>query len=257
MDWYYAAAGERVGPIPDADFRALCASGQLGPENLVWRAGMPDWQPLGLLQTFAAPSAAPAPDICTECGRRFPCEDLLSFQSARVCAGCKDLFFQRVREQGSASAILTLHRYGGFWIRFLARIIDGAILWAFFLALLFIWEALMQRVILNPAKATPSDLATVVGGLGLIYLLSTAALLLYESWFLYRRGATPGKLAVGVRVIRPSSEPLTLGRSIGRAFAYLLTSMVPLLIGFIMAGVDDEKRALHDRICDTRVVYKS
>jgi hypothetical protein len=27
-------------------------------------------------------------------------------------------------------------------------------------------------------------------------------------------------------------------------------------IGFIMAGFDDEKRALHDRMCDTRVVFK-
>lgn len=257
MEWYYAAAGERVGPISDADFRALCATGQLGPENLVWRAGMPDWQPLGLLQNSAPASPTAAPNICTECGIEFPPGDLLAFQSARVCAGCKDLFFQRVREQGIASAILTLHRYGGFWIRFLARVIDGAILWAFFIALLFIWEAVMQRVILNPAKATPSDLAAVMGGLGLIYLLSTAAVVLYESWFLFRRGATPGKLAVGVRVVRPNAEPLTLGRCIGRAFAYLLTSMVPLAVGFIMAGVDEEKRALHDRLCDTRVVYKS
>ncbi|MBV9762660.1 MAG: RDD family protein [Acidobacteriaceae bacterium] len=256
MDWYYAVAGERVGPIPDADFRALCATGHIGPENLVWRPGMPDWQPLGLLQNSAAPST-PAPDLCTECGRRFRPEDLLPFQSARVCAACKDTFFQRLREQGAASAVLTLHRYAGFWIRVLARVIDSAILWAFFLALLFVWEALVQRVILNPANATPSDLATVVGGLGLIYLLSTAVLLLYESWFLYRRGGTPGKLAVGVRVIRGNSEPLTLGRSAGRAFAYLLTSMVPIGIGFIMAGADDEKRALHDRLCDTRVVYKS
>jgi len=27
------------------------------------------------------------------------------------------------------------------------------------------------------------------------------------------------------------------------------------MAGYIMAALDDEKRALHDRICDTRVVY--
>ncbi len=27
------------------------------------------------------------------------------------------------------------------------------------------------------------------------------------------------------------------------------------MIGFIIAGFDDQKRSLHDRICDTRVIY--
>jgi uncharacterized RDD family membrane protein YckC len=36
---------------------------------------------------------------------------------------------------------------------------------------------------------------------------------------------------------------------------YLVSSIV-LSIGCIMAGFDDEKRALHDRVCDTRVIYK-
>jgi hypothetical protein len=29
-----------------------------------------------------------------------------------------------------------------------------------------------------------------------------------------------------------------------------------MLVTSIMAGVDEEKRALHDRVCDTRVIYK-
>jgi uncharacterized RDD family membrane protein YckC len=28
-----------------------------------------------------------------------------------------------------------------------------------------------------------------------------------------------------------------------------------LMIGYIMAAFDSEKRALHDRICETRVIY--
>jgi len=45
-----------------------------------------------------------------------------------------------------------------------------------------------------------------------------------------------------------------VGQAVGRYLAYLLNSFT-LLIGFIIAGFDTEKRALHDRICDTRVVY--
>ena len=256
MEWYYAEAGQRVGPIPEAEFRALCAAGRIRAEGLVWTAGMAEWQPLGTINLRSV-AAAEDGGACTECKRRFSPEDLLIFRSARICGGCKDIFFQRLREEGTPASIATLQRFGGFWIRVLARLIDGAILWAFFVALMFVWEAALRRVIFNPARATPYDVAAVWGGLGLIYLVSTAGLIVYEAWFLAHRGATPGKLAVGVRVVRGNGERLSTSRSIGRSFAYLLSSMLPQAIGFIMAGIDEEKRSLHDRICDTRVVYRS
>ena len=257
MEWYYADAGKRVGPIPEPEFRALWSAGKIAPEHLVWRAGMAGWQPLGTLEWPSQEIFVPDAGACTECKGQFSPDDLLAFESARVCGGCKEAFFQRLREQGVAGVLETFHRFAGFWIRVLARVIDGAILWAFFIALMFMWEAAMRRVIFNPARANAYDIAAVWGGLGLIYLISTAALIVYESWFLAHRGATPGKLAVGVRVIRANGERLSTKRSIGRSFGYLLSNMLPLAIGFIMAGVDEEKRALHDRICDTRVVYKS
>ena len=52
---------------------------------------------------------------------------------------------------------------------------------------------------------------------------------------------------------RSDGSPLTGGRAIGRYFAELVSSMI-LLMGYIMAGFDTEHRALHDRICDTRVI---
>jgi uncharacterized RDD family membrane protein YckC len=42
---------------------------------------------------------------------------------------------------------------------------------------------------------------------------------------------------------------------VGRYFSEMLSGMI-MMIGYIMAGFDDEKRALHDRICNTRVVFK-
>ncbi len=257
MEWYYAEAGQRVGPLPEAEFRALCETGKVGAEQLVWTAGMPGWQPLGTLPRPVAATPIPGDVRCTECNGAFSPDELVAFQTARVCGGCKDVFFQRLREQGIAGAVQAVRRFGGFWIRVLARMIDGAILWAFFLVLIFIWEAAMRRILFNPTRATASDFVTVWAGFGVIYLLSTAALFVYESWFLSRRGATPGKLAVGLRVVRADGGSLSLKRSMGRSLAYLLNSMVPLAIGFIMAGLDEEKRALHDRICDTRVVYRS
>ena len=60
-------------------------------------------------------------------------------------------------------------------------------------------------------------------------------------------------MACGLKVIRPDGEEITYGRACGRFFADIL-SYVILFIGYIMVAFDEEKRALHDRICDTRVV---
>ena len=65
--------------------------------------------------------------------------------------------------------------------------------------------------------------------------------------------ATPGKLALGMKVLRPGGGRLTLGRAVGRYFAKVLSAMI-LCIGYIIAGIDSQKRGLHDMICDTRVV---
>ncbi|KAF1685231.1 pilus assembly protein PilA [Pseudoxanthomonas broegbernensis] len=45
--WYYATAdGQRHGPLPAENLRALAAAGTIGPRTLVWREGLGQWQPL-------------------------------------------------------------------------------------------------------------------------------------------------------------------------------------------------------------------
>ena len=77
----------------------------------------------------------------------------------------------------------------------------------------------------------------------------------YEGLFVYKLGATPGKMVLGLRVVRPDGGPVSLGRAVGRYFAKMLSAII-MLIGFIMAGFDREKRALHDMLVDTRVIKK-
>ena len=78
---------------------------------------------------------------------------------------------------------------------------------------------------------------------------------LYEVIMIHQFGATLGKMAVGIKVIRTDGSGVGWGASIGRYFMKIVSGLI-LGIGYIMAGFDDEKRALHDRVCDTRVVYK-
>jgi uncharacterized RDD family membrane protein YckC len=65
-------------------------------------------------------------------------------------------------------------------------------------------------------------------------------------------------MAVGTRVVpadpaAPASERVSFGQAVVRAAAYLV-SLLPAGLGFVPALVGRERRALHDRLADTRVV---
>ena len=63
-------------------------------------------------------------------------------------------------------------------------------------------------------------------------------------------------MACGIRVINADGTlKISLGKAIGRGFAEILGQMI-LYIGYLMVAWDSEKRALHDHICNTRVIYK-
>lgn len=60
-------------------------------------------------------------------------------------------------------------------------------------------------------------------------------------------------MALKLKIVRPNGDPITYGRALGRYFGEMLSGLI-LCIGFMMAGWDEEKRTLHDRVCDTRVI---
>ena len=66
------------------------------------------------------------------------------------------------------------------------------------------------------------------------------------------------KLMIGTarrtgRKARPGALRSGTIRAIGRYFAAMLSSLI-LCIGYLLIAFDAEKRALHDMICDTRVI---
>ena len=67
-------------------------------------------------------------------------------------------------------------------------------------------------------------------------------------------GATPGKLAVGVKIVdaKTGGTPAT-GRLVLRFVAYLVSAL-PLYLGFLWAALDRRKQAWHDKIAGTLVV---
>jgi uncharacterized RDD family membrane protein YckC len=149
--------------------------------------------------------------------------------------------------------------YGGFWMRFLAVIIDAIIIGVVSAMIRIPLGLVGLGVGLNLGRnPDPNQVLAAMPALmsliGLSFLIQFALSLTYEVYFLTTKGATPGKMALGLKLIRADGGPISAGLAVGRYFAKIL-SVLTLWIGFIIAGFDREKRALHDHICGTRVVY--
>ena len=202
------------------------------------------------MATFPVEGAPPRM-YCGECGGSYPVEDLARFGDAYVCANCKPGYVQRMREGVQpAGMAMSGVRYGGFWMRGLALLLDGLIFGAICIPLYLIvgFGGGVFRVF-TPGEAPP------LAPLLLMEVLSIALAVVYQVWFVTKKGGTPGKLALGLRVVTPDGKYLTTGRALGRYFAYFLDSFT-LCIGYLIAAFDSEKRALHDHVCNTRVIYR-
>jgi uncharacterized RDD family membrane protein YckC len=80
----------------------------------------------------------------------------------------------------------------------------------------------------------------------------------YLSTFVAASGQTIGKMAAGTRVVpadpaAPVHERVSFGQATLRAAAYAV-SAAPAGLGFLPGLIGRERRALHDRLADTRVV---
>jgi uncharacterized RDD family membrane protein YckC len=148
-----------------------------------------------------------------------------------------------------AVAAMPVVRYGGFWIRVVAAIIDVVIL----------------RIVLSPIRL-------FFGGLGLAGMMSGAphiglgilgggimvVAMLFGGW-LYEAlmesssyQATLGKLICGMKVTDLNGNRICFGRATGRHFAKILSGLT-LCIGYIMVGLTERKQGLHDLIAGTLV----
>jgi uncharacterized RDD family membrane protein YckC len=198
---------------------------------------------------------------CSQCGRALAQSDLVHIAGNWVCADCKPAFLSRVMASGAAGASPLGWRYGGFWIRFGARFIDGLI---FMVPMLIFFAMMMPNLIRARGQApiTPNSMFAAVGFLTFFVVLFLAGGC-YEVLMLKYRSGTLGKMACGLKVVRSDGGSLSWGVCFGRFFMWnVVTSGIPylntvlMLTSGIMLAVDNEKRALHDRVCDTRVIYK-
>ena len=139
--------------------------------------------------------------------------------------------------------------YAGFWVRLAAYVIDSIIV---FFGLLFV------RLFLSGIMSVLSD--TLIGG-NILFHYTLKDILLYGFQVLYfilctyLTGTTLGKRAMNLRVVSADGQKLTILNVVYRETIGRFLCSISVGIGYIIAGVDREKRGLHDILCDTRVIY--
>jgi uncharacterized RDD family membrane protein YckC len=139
--------------------------------------------------------------------------------------------------------------FGGFWARFAAKLIDGILL----LGIGLLLAEAVAAIFYDGAIPVPPDWRGFLRAQGLMSVVNAAIAIWFSVYFIRRFEATPGKRMLGLRVVRADGSPVGAGKIILRYFGEQL-SWILFLSGYVMAAFDDEKRTLHDFLCDTRVV---
>jgi uncharacterized RDD family membrane protein YckC len=283
-NWYYAdRLRQQQGPVDGMQLARLFHDNALTLDSLVWRDGLPNWQPLrdfagelSLLDVPPDPVAPPAPPSAQPAPNGAPVADAATAAVAPEDApttGRAVFEAQEPRQQIQRDADLASHSpyaaptaavashsgvvsgcevvYAGFWKRVAANIIDSFIVGV---------VGGVIGAIIGGVMGAGFGLNGGLGGGGLLAiqvvtnLVSLCLTAAYYAWFhASSHQATLGKMAIGIKVVRSNGEAISFLRGIGRYFATIISG-ITLGIGFVMAAFTARKQALHDMICDTLVV---
>lgn len=140
--------------------------------------------------------------------------------------------------------------FAGFWVRLAAYIIDSVIVAA---------GMLLIRLVLSGVMALVEG-SFLGGNLLFSYTLKDIVIyicgVLYFILCTYYTGTTLGKRAMNLRVVSPKEgTKLSFVNVLYRETVGRFLSGFVLAIGYILIGIDGEKRGLHDILADTRVIY--
>ncbi len=145
----------------------------------------------------------------------------------------------------------TALRYAGFWRRFLAFLLD-------FIVTSLIGFAANSVMRVSAGLSTTPVWDYPAGASSLYKILeSLVGIVIYWVYFAALESstqqATPGKMAIGIRVTDLSAQRITFARATGRHFGKIVSAVL-LLVGFVMAAFTARKQALHDLMAGTLVV---
>jgi uncharacterized RDD family membrane protein YckC len=161
----------------------------------------------------------------------------------------------------TSGAVAGRHTLAGWWSRAGALIIDGLIVG--------VGGVLLTIAITAPFSigffaGEDAGIISILVGLMLAVICVSIAALFYAPWLMARtNGKTLGRMATGIRVVRANGQPITFGFAMLREVAVKtllfgiagsLTFGLAQLLDWLWPLWDEENRALHDFVVDTRVI---
>ena len=166
-------------------------------------------------------------------------------------AGVSELSINPSREYQAQHNNLAIQKYAGFWIRFLAALIDGFIMNIAAVALAFV-----IGIAMGTAMAF-SEQGFKDGNFLLYFSLSAMvtqflyfSLLESSSW-----RATVGKRLLGIIVTDEHGKRISFLRACSRYLAKFISALI-LCIGYLMVAFTAKKQGLHDKMAATLVLKK-
>ncbi len=151
--------------------------------------------------------------------------------------------------------------YAGFWLRFVAYLIDSVIL-GIPSGIVIVVVLAATGVMGSIHGGIPEEPQAIMALLGMTFILGVVTLVLVVTW-LYFAGmessswqGTVGKRALGLYVTDLGGRAVSFGRASGRFFGKLISGLIPFAIGYIMAGFTAKKQALHDMIAGCLVLRR-
>jgi len=237
-----------IGPFTRAQIAEKLQGGEIALTDLAFAEGLglAQWTPLGdVLAKVDAPAInPPAPPISV------PPAAAPAYSYAATMAPPAHLL------------------YGGFWLRFVAYLLDGLILsvamfvFAFFVAIFLIAIGAAFGISAKEFTGGNSDGASgAVVGLAIAAYFLIYGGLIVGAWLYFAKlesgpaQATYGKQVMGLRVTDLTGQRIGFGRASGRFFGKIVSGMT-FYVGFIMAGFTERKQALHDMMAGTLVVKR-
>jgi uncharacterized RDD family membrane protein YckC len=196
--------------------------------------------------------------FCSICGRQTP-------DTARFCAFCGAVItppsplqpvvapaFDQPAAVPFGGPQFSGPIYAGFWVRFLAALIDGIIL-----QVASVIIVLPIAFVLGIAAATSGNAEAASSlGTGVGVLVSLVVQWIYEAGFLSSaKQATPGKMALNLVVADENGAKISFARASGRHFGKYLSALI-LLIGYLIQPFTAKRQALHDLLAGTLVVVR-
>lgn len=145
----------------------------------------------------------------------------------------------------------------GLWVRMAAYFIDTMVLTSLVMVATTPWSEELAKIAeaaFAQLKAPAPDMAVVARWWLISVVIDLPMSFLYFVGFNTLRGATPGKQILGLRILDADGSRLTFGRAVIRHCGEWLSKLT-FGIGFLLVAFTPKKRALHDLLARTQVVF--